>query len=118
MKMFRQGDVLIEQVSALPKGAASEVPREGGRVILAHGEVTGHAHALTSQHAVLMSIKVPQRGSVRGVDPELEERFLKVEKQSTLSHEEHGPIELPPGTYRITIQRQWDQSAGFIPVVD
>jgi hypothetical protein len=113
MRMFRQGDVLIEQIETLPKGKLDEVPREGGRVILAHGEVTGHAHALTDQSAVLMSFRTMDP---RGRPEEL--RFLKVGKQSTLSHEEHGPIELPSGTYKVTIQRQWDQSQGWTNVVD
>lgn len=114
MKMFRQGDVLIEEVAGLPRevfGTKLEVvPREGGRVILAHGEVTGHAHAIADQTAVLMSFKV------KGKEQE-EERYLKIERSSTLSHEEHGPIELPPGKYRITIQRQWEPT-GWSPVVD
>ena len=119
-KMFRQGDVLIEEVQSLPRGECTTVPREGGRVILAHGEVTGHAHALTDQSAVLMSFKRPNPilNDGRGATSPLEERYLSVGRQSTLSHEEHGPIELPPGKYRIMIQRQWDQSQGFRAVVD
>lgn len=116
-KMFRQGDVLIEEIETLPRGESSEVPREGGRVILAHGEVTGHAHALTDPSAVLMSFKLPMPAPVGGVTLTTEERVLKVGKLSTLSHEEHGPIDLPPGKYRITIQRQWEPN-GFRNVVD
>lgn len=41
---YRQGDVLIERVSSFP-AKLTPVARENGRVILAHGEVTGHAHA-------------------------------------------------------------------------
>lgn len=49
--MFRQGDVLIVPLGedAVPDhavGAVSE-PRDGrGRLVLALGEVTGHAHAV------------------------------------------------------------------------
>lgn len=42
---LRQGDVQIQQVAALPDGC-KEVPPEGNRIVLAHGEVTGHAHAI------------------------------------------------------------------------
>lgn len=42
---YRQGDVLLERIAALPSGLQL-VPRDKGRVILAYGEVTGHAHAL------------------------------------------------------------------------
>jgi hypothetical protein len=42
---YRQGDVLLERISALPAGLRP-VNRDKGRVVLAYGEVTGHAHAL------------------------------------------------------------------------
>ena len=48
--MFRQGDVLIVTVSRLPK-LLEPVAREGGHVILAHGEVTGHAHAIKDERS-------------------------------------------------------------------
>lgn len=44
-QQYRQGDVLLQRVSSFPKKLKA-VARERGRVILAHGEVTGHAHAL------------------------------------------------------------------------
>jgi len=44
-KHYRQGDVLIERVGPLPEKLVT-IAREQGRVILAHGEVTGHAHAI------------------------------------------------------------------------
>ena len=41
----RQGDVLLFRVSELPKGAKDVTPKNGD-VILAYGEVTGHAHRI------------------------------------------------------------------------
>lgn len=46
-KHYRQGDVAIQRIASLPK-KLKLVERDAGRVILAHGEVTGHAHAFTS----------------------------------------------------------------------
>lgn len=43
-KHYRQGDVAIQRIAFLPKNLKL-ADRENGRVILAHGEVTGHAHA-------------------------------------------------------------------------
>ena len=40
-KQWRQGDVLVESVKALPEG----FQHQRGRVILADGEATGHGHA-------------------------------------------------------------------------
>src|ERR1700688_418630 len=50
--MFRQGDILIVPVDQLPAGL-KWIERENGRVILAHGEVTGHAHAIKDKSAAL-----------------------------------------------------------------
>lgn len=47
---YRQGDVLIERIDSVPDDA-QPVPLEDGRIVLAHGEVTGHAHAIKSRHA-------------------------------------------------------------------
>jgi hypothetical protein len=45
MTIFRQGDLLTVAVRQLPKGCVA-VPREHGKIMLAHGEATGHAHAI------------------------------------------------------------------------
>jgi hypothetical protein len=44
MKSIRQGDTMLLAVQALPKDV-KEIPPENGRVVIAYGEVTGHAHA-------------------------------------------------------------------------
>jgi len=43
-KIVRQGDVMLYKVTELPKGAVAVEVK--GDVILAHGEVTGHAHRI------------------------------------------------------------------------
>jgi hypothetical protein len=35
------------------------------------------------------------------------ERFLRVRTSTALLHEEHDPIPVPPGTYRIVQQREY-----------
>ena len=93
--MVRQGDVLLERISddtETPEGFAA-VKRDKGRVILAYGEVTGHAHAITEEWATLFEAA--------------EERRLVLPEEATLRHEEHGAIALAPGTYRVVIQREY-----------
>ncbi len=54
MTMSRQGDVLIIPISDKKVSkSAKKLPRDNGRVVLAHGEVTGHAHAIGSTRATL-----------------------------------------------------------------
>lgn len=47
---YRQGDVLIARIDSLP-ALLTKSALEGGKVILAHGEVTGHAHAFAATDA-------------------------------------------------------------------
>ena len=88
----RQGDVYVREVSEIPSGATL-VKREAGRVILAHGEVTGHSHAIAAKDASLWAFGA--------------ERYLKVRRPVTLDHEEHDQIKLPAGNFKIVIQREY-----------
>lgn len=91
----RQGDVIIQRIQRIP-GAVSPVERDHGKVILAYGEVTGHAHAILDQDVDLLSTA------------DAAERFLRVGSQgATVVHEEHAPIALAPGSYRVRIQREY-----------
>jgi hypothetical protein len=95
---FRQGDVLLLALDpeALPESARSE-PRRGGRVVLTEGEVTGHAHAISSPAATLLRA---------GSDAEAP-RFLRATAAVDLVHEEHATIALPAGLYSVVIQREY-----------
>ncbi|MCX8037719.1 MAG: hypothetical protein N3D11_11870 [Candidatus Sumerlaeia bacterium] len=94
--MFRQGDVLIERVKRLPK-AVKPVARKDGRFVLAHGEMTGHAHMILESHVRMFR------------DASDEHRtFLEVlDSPCRVVHEEHAEVVLPPGTYRVTRQREY-----------
>jgi len=93
--MYRQGDVLIVAVDKVPDDA-KEVPRDKRGVILAEGEVTGHAHRIAHRSASLYR-------------SESDARFLRVMGPApvALSHEEHTAVELPPGNYRVSIHREY-----------
>lgn len=99
--MFRQGDVLIVPVSKMPTTAIEPIAREAGRVVLAHGEMTGHAHAIKSPKAALFR------------DPKLAAIFLHVtgDAPALLEHEEHGTIALAPGDYEVIRQREYHPEA-------
>lgn len=84
---FRQGDVLLHKISAIPDGV-EEIP---GPIVLAYGEVTGHAHA----------IKLPAEERRKVVYWEANaERYLQILETVNLVHEEHAPIVLEKGNYR------------------
>ena len=52
--MYRQGDVLLIALTTTPPNLIP-VDREHGRIILAHGEATGHAHAILGANADLFT---------------------------------------------------------------
>lgn len=96
---FRQGDVLIIKIDELPKrNLLKKVEPVSGRVILAEGEVTGHAHALESDGVALLEL--PQEGQTSRI-------FMELTKDSTVNHEEHGKIDLTKGFYEIRRQREY-----------
>lgn len=97
----RQGDVLIRKVDALPEGL-KEVPRDNrGRLVLAEGEVTGHAHVVDCPDAVFLATDLA----------DLEGRFLKIEADASVVHEEHDTLTLAPGFYEVRRQREYASEA-------
>ncbi|HEY0734376.1 MAG TPA: hypothetical protein VGD69_05680 [Herpetosiphonaceae bacterium] len=88
--MWRHGDVLIAAISKMPADAK---PRPG--TILAYGEITGHSHRLQN----------PESAELWEAGGRL---FLRILSESaTVVHEEHKPITLPRGTYRVWMQREY-----------
>lgn len=98
--MYRQGDVLIVPVGKLQRGL-EPVERENGAVVLAHGEVTGHAHKITDERAALFR------------DPKLMAVFMLVSGDDpvALEHDEHDAIQIAPGKYQIIRQREYTPQA-------
>ena len=92
----RQGDVLIRRVASIPSEAKPK-ERDGGRVILAYGEVTGHAHQIADPDAVGAVLLTVAESAT----------FLRLTKKAQLVHEEHAPIDLAPGTYEVLHQREY-----------
>ena len=97
--VFRQGDVLLDQVDDLPAGSeeATVVAPDEGRVILAYGEATGHFHAVPATAGELLEVTTAER-----VD-----RYLRVRSRTRLTHQEHRAIDLEPGVYRVRIQSEY-----------
>ena len=88
---YQQGDVLIEKVefnSQLKKVESKE------GIILAEGEVTGHMH------------KVKEKAELfRDSNGQF---YLSTNGPTTITHEEHKPITVPGGFYKIGIVREYD----------
>lgn len=97
LSIIRQGDVLLIPRNAIPEGA-TPVRRDRGRVILAYGEVTGHAHALIEPDVELLTAD--------------DVRYLRVDSVSALlMHEEHTHLVIPAGSYEVRLQREYTPEA-------
>lgn len=102
---YRQGDVLIELINEIPAKAVQQ--KKSRRIILAHGEVTGHHHVLETRD--------PADWWKEGEIPVTNEKpstlagelFVSLPHGGAVKHQEHSKIELPKGNYRITRQREY-----------
>lgn len=101
---IRQGDILLVPVDVEPPKNAQPVPL----VVLAEGELTGHAHRLRGQ---VIEWNVGQQRYVRVVGD-----------AGTLQHEDHDPtpaaVVVPEQTYRVVPQREWSLEGQWRTVVD
>lgn len=92
-KIWRQGDVIIRPLIREIK----EELKPKGDLVLAEGEVTGHAHRITQGKVEL------QVNALLGL------MILRVlSDEAVLSHEEHADIILLMGDYEIKQQREYD----------
>jgi hypothetical protein len=97
MNMWRQGDVFFERVTEIPANVRQHpLPH----VTLVHGEMTGHSHRIADPRTATLFAAGPMTF------------FLDVhEGGATVVHEEHGPIALEPGLYRVWRQREYSPEA-------
>ena len=92
--MFRQGDVLIQQVSGIPSGV-----RQRANLVLAEGASTGHRHEVAPGEGITL---FERNGTL----------FLRVSAARALVvHPEHGTITLKSGIYRVWRQREYTGQA-------
>lgn len=99
MTTYRQGDVFIEKIDSIP-GRAKPVERDNGRVVLAYGEVTGHAHAFLGKGVRMFRDDGTNGGA-----------YIQVDGPSALTHEEHSAITIPAGAYKVTRQLEYTPQA-------
>jgi hypothetical protein len=106
---YRQGDVLIERVPSIP--AKAEAQKKSRKIILAHGEVTGHHHALETRDPADwwkdgdISTANSRPSTLVG------EIYVSLPKGGVVKHQEHSKVELPAGNYRVTRQREYSPEA-------
>lgn len=93
-KLARQGDILFIRVDALPADL-----QKSKDLIVAHGEVTGHAHRV--KMAAGVSLLEDAAGS----------KFVEAETGWEITHDEHGPIQFEAGKWETRRQREYSPEA-------
>ena len=102
-EIFAQGDLLIERVGDVAPSGTVEENTEGAALVLLEGEATGHAHAIRERGVTLFR----DDRLARDVPAGLYVGHVQVgSAYARVTHEEHGPITLPRGTYRVRRQRE------------
>ena len=82
---YRQGDVLLVKVAAIPEGAKQKDN------VLALGEATGHHHTLEGGDVMVKD----------GI------QYVVARQRTRLVHQEHGQIEIPKGKYKVALQHEY-----------
>ena len=102
-KPIRQGDVLLIPVELIPT-RAKPAPRDSRkRIVLAEGEVTGHAHCVLDDEATLF---------IQDDLDEMADRFLRVESEAVeVVHEEHDVVTVERGDWIIRQKREYQPEA-------
>lgn len=117
---IRQGDVhpipLVLLGETLPKGC-TEVPLDRGRIVLAYGEVTGHAHAIADHtertsspgaaDEITEAVIARAQTKARLLVAPNGERYLEVTSPVTLRHEEHTAHVLAATVYKLPQQVEY-----------
>ena len=91
---IRQGDLLLVPVPGLPEQAGL---LGRGRLVLAKGEATGHAHVVDDERASVHRVGWPETTYLRVVGDE----------PVSLVHEEHERLFVRPGVYEVRRQREY-----------
>lgn len=87
---IRQGDLLFVQINKLPDGAVED--KTG---VIARGEATGHTHRLRAGRG-------RQLLWAAGV------AYIRALHKAYVDHEEHGTDVLPPATWQVIRQREYE----------
>lgn len=87
---IQQGDVLFMCVDDIPEEMElKRVDMKMGRYVFAEGEATGHHHSCLADPGI--ELYEDTNGTL----------WCTTDRETTVTHQEHGPITLEPGTYKV-----------------
>ena len=119
---YQQGDVVMFQVDdetfekySTAQGKDNVIDyntQSHNNPILAFGEVTGHLHQIHMKDMLEAAEVTLHMARFRDAGVDVPEAFEVREETVTLTHEEHNPLDVPPGKYVVRIVREFDHMTG------
>jgi len=105
---YQQGDVLIFKIDSSSvdfrnNKAFKKARIIDGKYILAYGEATGHSHVIEGieEKKELLGNKVVVYNHAGTL-------YIKAKCSFTVAHQEHKPITIPKGTYKVGRVKEYD----------
>ncbi len=100
--LYAQGDLLVERIDDLMPSGQLPSANQDGSFVLAEGELTGHNHAIFGQVTLFRDDSL-----ARDIPGGLYIGHVNIDSPSArVQHQEHAPLDLPKGTYRVRRQRE------------
>ena len=115
MEKYQQGDVVMfkvdddyfkKNIRNSGNNHASYKGNQPTHAIVAFGEVTGHKHQINMENMLEEAGVKLNMGYNREAGVDVPEGFQVTGKTVTITHEEHDPLDLPPGNYIVRIVRE------------
>ena len=119
-KKYQQGDVVMLKVDddyfkdnvRSGEEIASYNTQSHNNPVLAFGEVTGHKHQIHMKEMLDAAEVTLSMGYNGNAGEDVPEGFCVQNETVTLTHEEHNPVDIPPGYYLVRIVREMDHITG------
>ena len=120
-KKYQQGDVVMlkvdddyfkEHTNSSYDSVVEYHGKQPTHAIMAFGEVTGHTHQINMANMLKeagVTLHMDYNGKAGEDAPD---GFQVLNAPVILTHEEHDPLELPPGKYIVRRVREFDHIAG------
>jgi len=114
--MYRQGDVLLEKITELPERTKTK------EALLVRGEGRDHGHFILGAEIEILKAEDNELTNGGG----LVTQYIHVKEEAALKHlnidsrewtQEHAPILIPPGKYRVIKQREYNPYSKAIRAV-
>ena len=113
---YQQGDVVMLKVDddyfkdnvSKSEESVSYNTQSHNNPILAFGEVTGHKHQIHMKEMLDKAEVTLHMGYRREAGVDVPQGFVIQNENVILTHEEHDPLELPPGKYIVKIVQEFN----------